>query len=509
MNSAKNVFGLALAAAFVVATVVGISVVSVATAQAATYTPSYSTTYTPSSSSGSGSSGSTYTPSYSTTYTPSSSGVTHYDTGCCKTTGSTYTPSYSTTYTPSTYTPSYSTTYTPSNYTTYTYTTGGGCTSNCGGQVYIPKPTPTCTVSVNKTSIVKGEGVTVTWGSSNAQYGNISNVGTYLPTSGSYTVYPQQNTTFNGTFYGNDKTATCSASVVVTQPQPEPTCSITATPGNITSGQSVSIVWSSTNAQYGHITNVGNNLSPNGSYVVYPTGNTTYTGTFYSNSGKQVTCSTTVYVSVQQCPAGYTGSYPNCYPPQQNNLSCTISINNYGQGYSNGYWQPNSAITLSWNSNSASYGSINNGFGNVGPSGSRTVYPTQTTTYTGTFYNYAGQQVTCSATVYINNSYVPPVYPNTPFVTLSAVPYTGLELGPVGTALYWGFIAFWCLLAAYLIVVKKVQNSVYNSLKTVLFGSAATHAVAGHSTHTAYTTPVVRNEDKTDDFIMAQISRAR
>jgi len=94
-------------------------------------------------------------------------------------------------------------------------------------------------------------------------------------------------------------------------------------------------------------------------------------------------------------------------------------------------------------------------------------------------------------------------------VTLSAVPYTGLELGPVGTVLYWAFLAFWCLLAAYLIVVKKVQNSVYNSLKTVLFGSAATHAVAGHSAHASYSTPVVRNEDKTDDFIMGQINRVR
>ncbi len=136
------------------------------------------------------------------------------------------------------------------------------------------------------------------------------------------------------------------------------------------------------------------------------------------------------------------------------------------------------------------------------------VYPTQTTTYTGTFTGYNGQTVNCSVTIYVNN-YVPPVTPNTPFVTLSAVPYTGLELGPVGTVLYWGFIAFWCLLAAYLIVVKKVQNSVYNSLKTVLFGSAATHAVAGHSAHVSYTTPVVHNTDRTDDFVMAQINRAR
>lgn len=492
--TAKNL-GLAFAAVLFVTLVVG-STASFAHAADASYT--YYDTYTSSNNSSSGS----YT--YYDTYTPSSNSnstnYTYYDT---------YTPSSKTKTTPTyTYYDTYTPSYTTPTYTTYTYT-NPGCTSNCGGSHTTPKPTPTCTISVNKSSITRGEGVTVTWNSSNAQYGNISNVGTYLPTSGSYTIYPQNNVTLNGVFTGNGKTATCSANIVVTVPQPEPTCSITATPGNITSGQSVSIVWSSTNAHSGNITNVGNNLSANGSYVVYPTGNTTYTGTFYnSNTGKQVTCSTNVVVSVQQCPAGYTGSYPNCVPPVQNNLSCSISINNYGQGYNNGYWQPNSAITLSWNSNSASYGSINNGFGNVGPSGSRTVYPTQTTTYTGTFYNYQGQQVTCSATVYVNN-YVPPVNPGTPYVTLSAVPYTGLELGPVGTVLYWAFLAFWCLLAAYLIVVKKVQNSVYTSLKTVLFGGTAAHSAASHSTHASYATPVVRVEDKTDDFILGQINRAR
>ena len=54
----------------------------------------------------------------------------------------------------------------------------------------------------------------------------------------------------------------------------------------------------------------------------------------------------------------------------------------------------------------------------------------------------------------------PIAYNNTPYVTLAAVPYTGLELGPVGTALYWGFLVLWCLLAAYLIVVKKIQNKI-------------------------------------------------
>ncbi|OGG74158.1 hypothetical protein A3A40_03280 [Candidatus Kaiserbacteria bacterium RIFCSPLOWO2_01_FULL_54_20] len=67
--------------------------------------------------------------------------------------------------------------------------------------------------------------------------------------------------------------------------------------------------------------------------------------------------------------------------------------------------------------------------------------------------------------------YVPPAQPYyqqpiaynnrpAPYVTLSAVPYTGLDLGPWGTAMYWGFLVLWCLIAAYLIAVKKIQNKI-------------------------------------------------
>lgn len=417
-----------------------------------------------------------------------------------------------------------------------------------GGNNNTPRPAPTCSISANDTSITRGQAVTISWSSSRATSRTITHIGSGLAASGSVTLYPTQTTTYTGTFVGNGRTVHCSKTVTVTQPTPAPTCSISASPASITAGQSITVSWSSSHTVSGNISNVGNNIALSGSYVLYPQQNTTYTGTFVGQNGQTVTCTTSVvvitstpqcpagytgtypncyppvqqcpagysgvypncYPPVQYCPAGYTGTYPNCYPPQNNNLSCTISINNYGNGYNNGYWQPNSAVTLSWNSNSASYGSIN-GFGNVGPTGTRTVYPTQTTTYTGTFYNYQGQSVTCSATVYVQN-YVPPVYPNTPYVTLSAVPYTGLDLGPVGTVVYWGFISLWCLLAAYLIAVKRVQNQVYASLMGLLFGtSVATPATAAHGNHSAnvsYVAPAA-HEDKTDDFIIEQLNRVR
>lgn len=117
-------------------------------------------------------------------------------------------------------------------------------------------------------------------------------------------------------------------------------------------------------------------------------------------------------------------------------------------------------------------------------------------------------------------TYTPPVAVATnPYVTLSAVPYTGLDLGPWGTALYWGFLILWCLFAAYLLAVKRVQNTVASRLKVFLFGGAsagASHEAA--KTEHAHAAPVMHashaheehapaRESGYDEFIMSQIYR--
>jgi hypothetical protein len=520
IHSTKITLNIAFAAALIVA---GVSAVSVQTAQA---TGSYVSSVDYSYSSGGGdnnsnnnSSNSSYVSSVDYTYSSGNSTSNdggNYSGSCCTQAS---TPSYvdSIDYTYST--PSYSSTpsyvdsidYTYPSYTTTSYTPSYGCTWGCGGSYIYTPPTyvqPTCAVTANKTTIYAGDTVTIGWSSTNANYGNISNLGSNVPTSGSRQITLNNTTTFSGSFYGNGGTATCSATVYV-NPKPAPTCSITG-PDTATPGQTITLNWSSTNATRGDIQNLGTNLPTSGSHSFIIGNTTTFTGTFYGVNGQTANCVKTVTVT-NYCPAGYTGTYPNCYPPQNNNLSCTISVNNYQSGYNN-YFPRGTAVTLSWNSNGATYGSINNGFGTVNPSGSRTIYPTQTTTYTGTFWNSNGQQVTCSATVYVQ-SYVPPQNPNTPFVTLSQVPYTGLDLGPVGTVIYWGFLAFWCALAAYLIVVKKVQNSVYASLKGILFGSGASHATHAqashtpHASHVSYAAPA--EVDATDSFIVSQINRSR
>jgi hypothetical protein len=341
----------------------------------------------------------------------------------------------------------------------------------------------------------------LSWSSDNASYAYLSNVGN-INVDGSTTVSPTYTTAYTATFTGdNNKQVTCSKTIVVNEPPVvvQPSCSINASPATITRGDSATLNWSSGNASYGSINQGIGSVSLSGSRVVAPQNTTTYTATF-TRDGQSVTCSTTVYVNE---------------PPVVGNApTCNIYINNYNQ------YTYNQPVTLTWASTNASYGWINQGVGTISINGTRTVYPSQSTTYTATFVGYSGQQVTCSVTVNINGYVPPPVYPNpTPYVTLSAVPYTGLDLGPVGTALYWGFLVAWCVLAAYLIDVKRVHLSLYRWYSTMLFGSTSLTAggSASHSapvSHTrvisASTTPVAAQKtDAVDAFILSQVNRTK
>lgn len=112
-------------------------------------------------------------------------------------------------------------------------------------------------------------------------------------------------------------------------------------------------------------------------------------------------------------------------------------------------------------------------------------------------------------------------YAAAPYVSLSAVPYTGLDLGPVGTTLYWSFLVLWSLAAAYLIAVKKVQNKVFASLNNFFYGSAsqldskkssdlpssgATLATPASQTFSHQAATAMTG---IDSFIQSQINRAR
>ncbi len=127
--------------------------------------------------------------------------------------------------------------------------------------------------------------------------------------------------------------------------------------------------------------------------------------------------------------------------------------------------------------------------------------------------------------VYTPPAYYPPAQPiaynNTPYVTLAAVPYTGLELGTMGTIAYWGFLVLWCLIAAYLIVVKKIQNKIaawFTGTETKTFEQKSGLPASGGLAETGDPRTFEREFSVKssaplfagiDSFVLSQINRAK
>lgn len=167
------------------------------------------------------------------------------------------------------------------------------------------------------------------------------------------------------------------------------------------------------NDNYNYITNIDNSIRD--SFNNYNSGNTSIV----------VTAPQT---PVQTTPAPY----------------CTITHAQYG-GYGSGAY-------LSWTSTNASSAYLSN-VGSVAVSGSQTVYAHGSQTYTLTVYGYNGQTATCATSVY-GQVYVPPTY-NPPYVSLTQIPYTGFDFGPIGNAMYWVSLLGFAAAGAYLMIYYR------------------------------------------------------
>lgn len=182
-----------------------------------------------------------------------------------------------------------------------------------------------------------------------------------------------------------------------------------------------------TNTNVNNVTNIDNSIRD--SFNNYNSGNTS------------------IVVATPQVPVVQT--YPAPY--------CTINHALSGGHYNYG----NNSAYLSWSSTNASSAYLSN-VGSVEVSGSRTVYPGYTTTYTLTVYGYNGTSATCSTTVQ-GYTYTPPVQPpvyippvvQQPYVSLTQIPYTGFDLGPIGNALYWAALIAFAFAGSYLMIYYR------------------------------------------------------
>jgi hypothetical protein len=251
---------------------------------------------------------------------------------------------------------------------------------------------PTCKINsftANPTTIALGGNSTLTWSISNCNSAMITssnnsfnyNVPSYNLTNGSTSVTPPGTTTYTITGYGaNGSTHTKTATVTVNTPIPN--CVInnfTANPNQISQGGSSTLSWNTTDCNSVTISNLGYNVPVDGSQVVYPTATTTYVLTAYGQNGGPQTQSVTVTVNTPI-------------------LNCVIN------SFSASPTQITSggSSTLSWSTTDCTSVSISPNIGNVSASGSRIVYPTQTTTYTITGYGANNSGDTKSVTVTVN-----------------------------------------------------------------------------------------------------------
>jgi len=370
--------------------------------------------------------------------------------------------------------------------TTYTLTAkGSGGTVTCHTVVTVKtnQKGPTCTLSANPDQINKGDNSTLSWTTTNADTFSINQgIGQVTPVDkGSVKVSPTQTITYTGTAKGAGGTVTCSATITVTTVQNGPTCTLSAHPQNIKPGDSSTLTWDTKNADTVSIDHGIGNVKDSGDQKVSPKNDTTYTLTAKGKGGT-VTCQTTITVSNNPGP------------------SCTLDVNpdNIDKGDN---------ATLKWTTDNATSFSIDHGIGNVHPvdQGSEKVSPNDDTTYTGTATAKDGRTATCRASLDVGNNNHGGgghsgggdnvTLTGTPtqsqsYVYLSQIPYTGLDLGPVGTVVYWLMLVLWSLGLSYLFLFKLIP---FVKGGAVAFGqnvhvalNTDTHGGHGPSAHTPY-----------------------
>ncbi|ABW66652.1 NHL domain-containing protein [Desulfosudis oleivorans] len=239
--------------------------------------------------------------------------------------------------------------------------TDGEHTDTMSVRITITLHLPVVSIIASPSTVVPGGSTVLSWSSTYADTCYIEpNIGS-VATSGSVTVSPEQITVYTITAVGPGGTTTRSATVSITPPS----VSLTANLPVIQYGEEITLTWTSTYAETCTIEPGIGDVPLNGSVTVSPEETTTYTITA-TGPGGVATRSTTLTVK----------------RPPQVSLNVSQAVINYGE-----------SIILTWEAWPAQRAYLNNGIGLVSASGSMTLTPEYTTTYTFTAVN--NDQSTC------------------------------------------------------------------------------------------------------------------
>ena len=245
---------------------------------------------------------------------------------------------------------------------------GASLTISVHGQAQ-NQPLPSVAFSAAPQTIAAGSASSLSWAAEHADSCTLTPGIGAVDTVGAMAVAPSTTTTYTITASGPG--GTVSSTVTVTVSRPAPTFNLSASPLEIQRGQSATLTWASTNADACVITPDIGSVDTNGSVPVSPTETTTYTITA-SGTGAVATKSVTVVV-IQPVPTVQISASPE-----------TI--------------HPGDRATLTWDSTYADSCRIEPEVGVVDSSGSVSVTPMATTSYTITATGPGG---TSTATVRI------------------------------------------------------------------------------------------------------------
>jgi hypothetical protein len=188
----------------------------------------------------------------------------------------------------------------PSVTTTYTLTlTGVGGTITKTATVTVGHPLPDAIFTASPSPISPGVTSTLSWTISNGVTASINQgIGSVSASSGTHDVNPLVTTTYTLTIINLNGTTNKTATVTVV---PDPTGTFVCDPTSIFDGQTVDLVWTSSNAVTASIDHSIGSVSPvaGGRVTVSPSGTTTYTLTLTNSLGVTATLMATVTVTVR------------------------------------------------------------------------------------------------------------------------------------------------------------------------------------------------------------------
>jgi hypothetical protein len=151
------------------------------------------------------------------------------------------------------------------------------------------------------TTVTGGQQTKLSWQITNADSATISpGVGSVNARNGNIQVMPSSNTTYTLTAKNANSTDTATVSVTVQQPMPK-LAVCTAVPMTITAGESANIIYNSLNADTVTITPGIGSVPLNGQVTVSPMSSTTYTVTATNSFGSDV-CSVNIQVTPGSAP---------------------------------------------------------------------------------------------------------------------------------------------------------------------------------------------------------------